>query len=220
MLSFVVSTVPAIGIRYGIASFLTCDAQRLDGRIVHDSSVDLVVTSPPYGKRHRLSSLIIASAYSGSASILSGSVESRSGSHLRHQREGSGFQEYLADLKPCLDSIYRILKPGAFAFLVLGDSVYRGTTFDTASEVAAYCDTIGFRKVALLRRSLPESRRSFGASARRATSEKILLLERPINGTTVFLEPPPYRLWQYEHHLRGREIDKLLRSADESNELP
>ena len=198
-------------IRYGRVDFHTCDSQRIDDSILADSSVDLVVTSPPYGNAtdyhlyHRFRLFWL-----GYDPVQFGRIEI--GSHLRHQREGSGFAEYFAELQPCLNGIYRVLKPGAFAFLVLGDSVYRGTVFDTSVAVARYCKSLGFQKVALATRSLPQLRRSFAASARRATSEKILVLRRPTNGQTVRVEPPPYRLWPYEEDLRRREIRKLLGS--------
>ena len=207
LVSRVEHTAPSV--RYGIAQFHTCDSRYIDRTLIPDSSIDLVVTSPPYGNAtdyhlyHRFRLFWL-----GYDPVQFGRIEI--GSHLRHQREKSGFPEYLAELVPCLQHIYRVLKPGAFAFLVLGDSVYHGQVFDTAAQVSRYCEELGFVKLAMVRRPLPKSRRSFAAPARRATSEKLLLLQRPEDGEKALLQPPRYKLWPYEERLRVREISSLL----------
>ena len=86
--------------RYGICKFLCGDARHLDAASIADGSVDLIVTSPPYGNAtdyhlyHRFRLIWL-----GHDPVRLGHIEI--GSHLKHQRERSGFGSYLADPRPC-----------------------------------------------------------------------------------------------------------------------
>lgn len=196
-------------IRYGVARFATADARSLRNGVLPDCSVDLVVTSPPYGNatdyhlyhRFRLYWLGFDPKALGRIEI---------GSHLRHQREGTGFEAYLAELEPCVEGIYRVLRPGCYAVIVLGDSVYDGAKYDTATEISAIAGKIGFDSCGIIERPIHETRRSFVAAGRRATTEKLVVLRRPINNDSLLLLRPGYRLWQYEEELRRREISALV----------
>lgn len=190
--------------RYGISSFLTGDVRRLNSNDIADNSVDLVMTSPPYGNAtdyhlyHRFRLLWL-----GFDPIALGKVEI--GSHLKHQREDSGFESYFADMLQALSGIGRVLKHGRYAVLVIGDSVYKGETFDTARLLADRSVEFGFESSHIIQRSVHKTKRSFSSAGRRAAEESILILRKLSHPTHVLLQPPPYKLWPYEKLLREGE---------------
>lgn len=198
-------------VQYGIAEFRTCDIRKLDAADCPDSSVDLIVTSPPYGNatdyhlyhRFRLFWLGFDPRSLGEVEI---------GSHLRHQRESTGFDQYLADLTSCFNVFHRVLKSGRYAALVIGNSVYNGDVFDTVANAESIATSIGFERVCRITRPLPEGRRSF-KTGRRAVEESILVLRKAPRKVHVDLGPPPYRMHPYEASLRRREVKALLGSA-------
>lgn len=199
----------ATELRYGIAWFQTADLQTLDPDRFTSDSVDLVVTSPPYGNAHdyhlyhrfRLFWLGWDPRDLGKIEI---------GSHLRHQKEGSGFRSYLAEMRPCLKEILRLLRPGRYAALVLGTSVYEGTPHDTPTAVAGLAKEVGFQVIGTIERNLHRTKRSFAAPGRRLSEERIVLLRKPPRRITLQLEPPAYRRWPYEDQLRLMEAERLI----------
>lgn len=190
--------------RYGISNFLTGDVRCLKPSDIADNSVDFVMTSPPYGNAtdyhlyHRFRLLWL-----GFDPIALGKVEI--GSHLKHQREDSGFESYFADMLQALSGIGRVLKHGRYAVLVIGDSVYKGKTFDTARLLADRAAEFGFESNCIIQRSLHKTKRSFSSAGRRAAAESILILRKAPHSASVVLQPPPYKLWPYEAVLRKGE---------------
>jgi DNA modification methylase len=195
--------------RYGVSQFLIGDARELKRLSIADASADLVVTSPPYGNAtdyhlyHRFRLLWL-----GYDPVSLGHMEI--GSHLKHQREGSGFESYFADIEGSLAEISRVLKNGRFAALVIGDSVYNGKTYETAQILAERSLKYGFDSFKVIDRELPKTRRSFTPAGRRASKESILFLRKNARETSVKLIPAPYKLWRYEGQLDRREREALL----------
>lgn len=202
--------------RYGISNFLTGDVRNLNADDIADDSVDMVMTSPPYGNAtdyhlyHRFRLLWL-----GFDPIALGKVEI--GSHLKHQRESSGFESYFADMLRALSEMGRVLKHGRYAVLVIGDSVYKGETFDTAQLLADRAVEFGFESSCVIERSLHKTKRSFSSAGRRAAAESILILRKASHPTQISLLPPPYKLWPYERSLRYGEsggFDGTLENLD------
>ncbi|NTU50251.1 MAG: site-specific DNA-methyltransferase [Desulfobulbaceae bacterium] len=190
--------------RYGVSRFVTGDVRNISIKDFPDESVDLVVTSPPYGNAmdyhlyHRFRLLWL-----GHDPIAFGKTEI--GSHLKHQRESSGFDTYFDDMLKALAGISRILKNGRYAVLVIGDSVYGGKTYDTASLLAKRSTDLGFDATGIFEREVHKIKRSFTPAGRRASKESILVLRKAEIPTNVRFVPPPYKLWTYEKVLRKRE---------------
>lgn len=190
--------------RYGISRFVCSDIRNLSADKIPDGSVDLIVTSPPYGNAtdyhlyHRFRLLWL-----GFDPVELSHVEI--GSHLKHQRERSGFDSYFADLRCAAATMARVLRPNRYAALVLGDSVYGGERYDPASALADLADELGFDACCVFERPVHATKRSFAHAGRRATSERIVVMRRRANGSRITLGPPPYKLWPYERILRLRE---------------
>jgi DNA modification methylase len=194
-------------LKFREATFITADLRCDD--VVPNDSVDLVVTSPPYPNandyhlyhRFRLFWLGFDPRQLAKKEI---------GSHLRHQKEQSGIEEYLVEIHQCLHKIINALRPARYAVIVLGDAVFSGNVFQTASLVAKRAAEAGFEIVGQIDRSLPRHRRSFISPARRLRSESLLILRKPTAEVVARLYPPPYRLWPYEAVIRREEINRLL----------
>lgn len=202
-----------ISTRYGICQFICADIRSVDDAQLPESCADLIVTSPPYGNAtdyhlyHRFRLLWL-----GFDPIALGHIEI--GSHLKHQRESSGFESYLKDMETSLETMKRALKPGRYAALVIGDSVYGGVTHDPAEALFERAADLGFDACAIVDRPIHAVKRSFAHAGRRATSEHILVLRRKEAPTIIYLDAPPYRLWPYEQSLRLRELGLRPGSAD------
>jgi DNA modification methylase len=194
----------AAATRYGVSKFLTGDVRHLSSADIPDGSVDLVVTSPPYGNAtdyhlyHRFRLLWL-----GHDPIALGKVEI--GSHLKHQRESSGFASYFKDMTAALAGISRVLKDGRYAAMVIGDSVYEGQTYSTAHLLAGEAAAHGFDTSCVIERTVHKTKRSFTPAGRRAATESLLVLRKAAKRTVVCLEGPPYKPWPYEQELRKRE---------------
>ena len=183
---------------------------------VKPCSVDLIVTSPPYSNatdyhlyhRFRLFWLGNDPRDLGKREI---------GSHLRHQKERNGIDTYLDEMSPCLEKMFSALRPGRFAVMVIGDSMFHGKVYHTAQLIADRATAAGFELVGEIDRELPEHRRSFISTARRLRSESLLVLRKPCREIVVSLYPPPYKLWPYECVIRKAEFQGLVGvSAEES----
>lgn len=199
-------------LRFREAQFITIDLRENvvgEGSAITPNSIDLVVTSPPYPNstdyhlyhRFRLFWLGFDPREFGKREI---------GSHLRHQRESSAFDSYLDEMSLVLNNIKSALKPGRFAVLVLGDAVFQGKTYKTASGVAKVAKKLGFEFIDIIQRPVHSTKRSFIAAGRRADFEDLLILRKPKEDMDIVLYSPPYTLWQYEQVLRKKEIETVL----------
>lgn len=196
-------------LRYGVCKFVTADTRRIcHGRYKPDS-VDLIVTSPPYGNAndyhlyHRFRLLWL-----GHDPRKLGKIEI--GSHLRHQKESSGFDSYLAEMEQSLSGMFRLLRSGRYAVLVVGDAIYKNVLYPAAKALSEVAGGIGFETVCIIERQIHSTKRSFVVAGRRATTEKLLVLRKPPEMVSVWFVPPPYKLWPYESLLRKREIESII----------
>ena len=203
----VMQTQPAL--RYSVCDFLTTDARDLDQSRHKPNSIDLIVTSPPYGNAndyhlyHRFRLLWL-----GHDPRQLGRIEI--GSHLRHQKESSGFDTYLVEMEQSLSGMYRLLRPGRYAVLVVGDAIYNKVLYPVAKALSNIAENIGFETVCIVERKIHRTKRSFVAAGRRATTEKLLVIRKPPQKVSVWFTPAPYKLWSYEHILRRREIEAVM----------
>ena len=200
------------------ATFVTADSRTVMASDLAPDSVGLIVTSPPYPNAtdyhlyHRFRIFWL-----GHDPKSLGDVEI--GSHLKHQRKNSGFLEYANDMRSVLDDSYRVLAAGRFSVLVVGDAMFDGKTTNTAEELQAISISIGFEHVSTVERPIHATRRSFSAAARRARSERLLILRKPDRRVTFSLSAPVYKLWDYEVKLREFEVSALLGNEVHSRNL-
>jgi DNA modification methylase len=196
-------------LRYGVCEFVTADTRELGHGVGKPNSVDLIVTSPPYGNAndyhlyHRFRLLWL-----GHDPRQLGKIEI--GSHLRHQKESSGFESYLDEMEQSLSGMFHLLRLGRYTVLVVGDAVYKKVLYPAAEALSEVAERVGFETVCIIERQLHSTKRSFVAAGRRATTEKLLVLRKPPATVSVRFEPPSYKLWPYESVLRSREIESVI----------
>lgn len=211
----------AIDLQRADARFLTGDARTDLPSVVGENTVDLIVTSPPYPNatdyhlyhRFRLFWLGFDPRTLGRIEI---------GSHLRHQRNRTGFDEFRADVAQVLDGCFRILLPGRYAVFVVGDALFKGEYCSTSDAVRDAAQAAGFLVCGVIGRRIHDTRRSFAKPARRARHECLVVLRKPDRAVKVVLNPPAYRMWAHETVLRHREIEALTgcRPGTESGSDP
>lgn len=215
----------AIGVG-SLLSFRTAEFHTLDLRdeakveefscVLSPGSVDLIVTSPPYPNttdyhlyhRFRLFWLGFDPRHLAKIEI---------GSHLRHQKENSGFESYVAEMTLCLKHMLSRLRPGRFAVLVLGDGKFGGETYSTRDHLADVASQIGFEVTGHVDRELPLHKRSFAKPARRLKTESLLILRKPAETTRLRLGWPAYKLKPYERVLREAEVESLFGDPVQAN---
>jgi DNA modification methylase len=196
-------------LRYGVCEFVTADARQLGNGTCKPDTVDLIVTSPPYGNAndyhlyHRFRLLWLGYNPRHLASV-------EIGSHLRHQKESSGFDSYLDEMRQSLSGMYRVLKAGRYAVLVVGDAIYSQVLYNGAESLRQVSEQLGFETICVIERNIHSTKRSFVAAGRRATTEKLLVLRKPSRIMSFWFQSPPYKLWPYESILRRREVEALL----------
>ncbi|HBU05690.1 MAG TPA: restriction endonuclease, partial [Nitrospiraceae bacterium] len=155
-------------LRYGTCEFITADTRQLGNGVCKPDSIDLIVTSPPYGNAmdyhlyHRFRLLWL-----GQDPLQLAKIEI--GSHLRHQKESSGFDSYLEDMEQSLAGMYRVLKPGRYAVLVVGDAIYKSNLYKGAESLSDISNKLGFETACIIERKIHTTKRSFVAAGRRAT---------------------------------------------------
>jgi DNA modification methylase len=170
------------------------------------NSVSLIVTSPPYPNAydyhlyHRFRLFWL-----GYDPRMLAKVEV--GSHLRHQKEATGFDQYVEEMTLCLRNFWWALQPGCYAVLVVGDGIFKSVTYSTAEELGKVAVNLGFELVGIIEREIHRTKRTFTSAARRANQEQLLIIRKPVEPKSeMLLYPPNYRLWDYEVDLRRREI--------------
>lgn len=196
-------------LRYGACEFLTTDSRNLSHER-EPESIDLIVTSPPYGNAHdyhlyhRFRLLWL-----GHDPRNLGRIEI--GSHLRHQREASGFDSYISDMERSLAGMAWVLRSGRYAVLVVGDAIYKKTLYPVAEVLSQRAEGFGLETVCIVERSIHRTKRSFTPAGRRVNTEKILVLRKQFAPqTSVWFHPPLYQLRPYEKILREREIKSVV----------
>ena len=201
------------------AKFIVADSRAEVAGEVGSASVDLIVTSPPYPNatdyhlyhRFRLFWLGFDPRKLGQIEI---------GSHLRHQRNGTGIEEYNDDMRAVLKQCHSELKPGRYAVLVVGDALFKGSVFSTADAIVKAGLEVGFESVGVIERPLHTTKRSFSAAARRLRVEHLVVLRKSDKPVEVTLVPPTYRMWDYEIQLRKMEIEAISKASGKDFSAP
>lgn len=191
------------------ARFFVADGRTAIASTLGANAVDLIVTSPPYPNatdyhlyhRFRLFWLGFDPRSLGEIEI---------GSHLRHQRNGTGFEEYTEDMAKVLRGCFTVLQPGKYAVFIVGDAQFKGKLFSTADAIAEVGRQSGFEVVGDIERPIHTTKRSFSAAGRRARTEHFVLLRKPIQSVKLTLTAPAYKMWDYEVQLRQMETEVVL----------
>lgn len=171
------------------------DARRLP---LKDSSIDLIITSPPYLnaidylRGHKLSLIWMGFSIQQIRKIRSTSVGTESSRNatskkefvvetLRRMGEVDALPDrlvrmlkrYVLDMDKVLSEMYRVLKSDGRAILVVGDSSLRGTYVQNSRAIMYLGERNGFMLKSTRRRQLPENRRYLPPPNRRASGAEL-----------------------------------------------
>lgn len=157
------------------------DARALD---LADSSVDAVITSPPYLnaidylRGHRLALVWLGHQLGALRTIRAESIGAERAPRpeadtelaawvmrcmkldgLLPQREHRMVERYILDLSAMLSEIHRVLRPGGRAVFVIGNSSIRGVFVKNSLAISTLAKRLGLRQLGCWERVLPPSRR-------------------------------------------------------------
>lgn len=105
---------------------------------------------------------------------------SEMGAHLKYDEDTAS---YLSAMRTMFTSLFRALRPGGVAAMVVGDSVVRGRVYQNGEDLLGVAEQLGFVKIAAVQRQIPPGRKSFSRSAERLREETVLVLGRPPKGS-------------------------------------
>ena len=162
------------------------DAQRLP---LSDNCVDLIVTSPPYAsnaidymRAHKFSLVWLGYSLKDLGPVRSRAIggESTTGLEMEmlpsrtdrkvkevailDEKKGKVLHRYYSEMTKVLREMFRVLKPGKTAIVVVGSSVMRGRDTETGICLAEIGRSIGFDVPAIGVRNLDRNRRMLPAS--------------------------------------------------------
>jgi hypothetical protein len=144
-----------------------CDARSLPFR---DNSVDFILTSPPYYG---------ALSYARDNRLRLWFLGERNWKEL-DKRLTSRIGLYEEQMGDCLEEMYRILKPGKYCVLIVGEVVNNGKTRDTGQVLCRLAQDVtqkSFLINCVVEDPIPDDRRS-RRRTKTTLSEKILVLQK------------------------------------------
>lgn len=164
---------------------------------LEDSSVQLVITSPPYAnaidymRAHKFSLVWfgedisqlseLRSTYIGSERVGKGestglpsavrrTIGTLEGKDLK---KGKVLSQYFKDMMQALAEMFRVLEEGRCCIVVVGPSTIRGELIKTHKLLSDIAEAIGFRTVEIAERKLDRNRRMLPAGFRRNNHSQI-----------------------------------------------
>jgi tRNA G10 N-methylase Trm11 len=129
-----------LGLKLGKVKIEIGDARNVN---LPDNSVDGIVTSPPY-------SIALDYVKNDEHSLrdLGFDVYKMRNNFIGVRGSGkSRIELYNEDMKRSYSEMYRVLKPGKFAVIVIGNATYQGKEVKTVEFTIDYMESIGFRLV-------------------------------------------------------------------------
>jgi DNA modification methylase len=137
-----------------------------------ESSVDLVVTSPPYANSHDYYLYNKLRMFWLGYDVRS-VQESEIGSRNRHSDKKESIETYFSSLAGVLARVQHVLRPDGRAILVVGDAVIRGEFFDMSEKIPEVASRVGleleFATAFEHRRFNSAFRRGFGTKHHKQT---------------------------------------------------
>jgi hypothetical protein len=112
-------------------------------------------------------------------------------------------------MESVLKNLYTLVAPGRYCAVVVGDGIYRGSTYPTATRLLEIAENCGWITSPPIARTLPKLRRSVTAAGRRLKREEILVLRKPARLSRLLILPPSYERFPYEVDLGRRELGAL-----------
>ena len=162
------------------AEDVAADARLADSRqlgFIEDASIDLLVTSPPYANtydyylyhKHRMNWLGLN---------WKGAMDDEIGSRNKHSSKKEEIDLYISDMQQSFVHFARVLKPGAYAIFIIGDSVIRDVLHKADDIVRNIAEPLGFEWIDCVTYDLGLASKMFSRSFRRTDKEEHIILLR------------------------------------------
>jgi len=151
------------------------DARKLE---VQSSSVDLIITSPPYvnaldyHRMHKESMLWLDMDFSTFKKNEIGKHSRFSGNRFRL------LSCYLGDMLRCMIEMNRVLKEGKFCVIVIGDSSVEHELIESHKFLASMASKIGFKPIKTLFREIDQRKKYTSPAIGKINEEYILVLQK------------------------------------------
>ena len=157
------------------ASSVLADSRQLE--FIDNSSIDLLVTSPPYANtydyylyhKHRMNWLELN---------WKNAMKDEIGSRNNHSSKKEEIDTYITSMQQSFVHFARIMKPGAFAILIIGDSVIRDVLYKADEIVRNIAEPLGFEWMDCVTYDLGLASKMFTRSFRRTDKEEHIILLR------------------------------------------
>jgi len=142
-----------------------------------DSSIDLLVTSPPYANtydyylyhKHRMNWLGLN---------WKDAMDDEIGSRNKHSSKKEEIGLYSDDMQRSFEHFARVVRPGGHAILVIGDSVIRDVLHKADDIVRSIAEPLGFEWVDCVTYDLGLASKMFSRAFRRTDKEEHIILLR------------------------------------------
>ena len=129
-----------LNLKLGSVDIMAGDSRKLP---LEDSSVDGIITSPPYSI-----ALDYVSNDAHALKTLGYEPKDLRDKFIGVRGKGEDkIQMYNEDMKKSLKEMYRVLKPGRYAVIIIGNATYRAKEVKTAEFIVDYAGEIGFKLV-------------------------------------------------------------------------
>jgi ubiquinone/menaquinone biosynthesis C-methylase UbiE len=129
-----------LGLRLGTVDIKTGDARKLP---LEDESIDGIITSPPYSI-----ALDYVSNDAHALKVLGYELPKIREEFIGVRGKGSErIDLYNQDMMESYREMYRVLKPGKFAVIIIGNATYSGEEVKTVEFTINYCEKLGFKLV-------------------------------------------------------------------------
>lgn len=160
----------------GFLKLYNADSRNLD--MLADNSVDMVITSPPYANTYDYYLY-----HKFRKRWLDIDVKFAQYNEIGSRREYSSLKkpatQWTADLKLCFNEMYRVMKKGGMAFIVIGDSVIKKELIKIDEVICGFMPEVGFEVCNVISSDLAEHSRMFNPTfTQKNKKEHLIILKK------------------------------------------
>lgn len=161
---------------HGYLKLLNADSRKLS--MLGDKTIDFIITSPPYANTYDYYLY-----HKFRERWLDLDVRFAQYNEIGSRREYSSLKrpasQWAIDLKKCFVEMYRLLKGGGMAFVVIGDSVIQKQLIKMDEVITAFMPDVGFEICNIITSDLSEHSRIFNPTfAQKNKKEHLIILKK------------------------------------------
>ena len=160
----------------GSLSLYNADSRNLD--MLTSNSMDMVITSPPYANTYDYYLY-----HKFRKRWLDIDVKFAQYNEIGSRREYSSLKkpatQWTTDLRLCFNEMYRVIKKGGLAFIVIGDSVIKKELIKIDEVICSFMPEVGFEVCNIISSDLAEHSRMFNPTfTQKNKKEHLIILKK------------------------------------------